>query len=80
MVSLALAIAIAETSTGQMELFFIDEGFSALDEENKSRIASALKQMEKLNKVIGFVTHDPQFAEYFDRKLMVTKGGVAKWI
>ncbi|HEY8542838.1 MAG TPA: SMC family ATPase, partial [Pseudothermotoga sp.] len=79
-VSLALAIAIAETATGQMELFFIDEGFSALDEENKSRIASALKQMEKLNKVIGFVTHDPQFAEYFDRKLIVEKGGVVKWI
>lgn len=79
-VSLALAIAIAETATGQMELFFIDEGFSALDEENKSRIASALKQMEKLNKVIGFVTHDPQFAEYFDRKLIVEKGGAVKWI
>ncbi|MFN4190196.1 MAG: AAA family ATPase [Pseudothermotoga sp.] len=80
MVSLALAIAIAETATGQMEIFFIDEGFSALDEENKSRIANTLKQMEKLNKVIGFVTHDPQFAEYFDRKLMVEKGGVVRWI
>lgn len=79
-VSLALAIAIAETATGQMEIFFIDEGFSALDQENKSRIANALKQMEKLNKVVGFVTHDPQFAEYFDRKLVIEKGGVVRWI
>lgn len=78
-VSLALAIAIAETATGQMEIFFIDEGFSALDQENKSRIANALKQMEKLNKVVGFVTHDPQFAEYFDKKLVIEKGGVVRW-
>ncbi len=78
-VSLALAIAIAEMATGNMEIFFIDEGFSALDEDNKFRIAGALKQMEKLNKIIGFVTHDPQFAEYFDKKLVVEKGGVVRW-
>ncbi|MGJ8455242.1 AAA family ATPase [Pseudothermotoga sp. U03pept] len=78
-VSLALAISIAETTAGQMEAFFIDEGFSSLDEENKLRIANALKQMEKLNKVIGFVTHDQQFADYFERKLIVEKGGVVRW-
>ncbi|MEJ5228654.1 MAG: SMC family ATPase [Pseudothermotoga sp.] len=78
-VSLALAISIAETTAGQMEAFFIDEGFSSLDEENKLRIAKALKQMEKLNKVIGFVTHDQQFADYFERKLLVEKGGVVRW-
>ncbi len=79
-VSLALAIAIAETTIGEMEAFFVDEGFSALDSENKSKMASVLKAMERLNKVIGFVTHDPEFAEYFSSKLVVEKGGVVRWM
>ncbi|KUK21975.1 MULTISPECIES: AAA family ATPase [Pseudothermotoga] len=80
LVSLSLAMSIAEIAAGQMEAFFIDEGFSALDEDNKAKVAQTLKQMEKLNRVIGFVTHDPQFAEFFDKKLVVEKGGVVKWI
>ncbi|AEH50890.1 AAA family ATPase [Pseudothermotoga thermarum] len=79
-VSLALAMAIAEATLGEMEAFFVDEGFSALDSENKSKMASVLKGMEKLNKVVGFVTHDPEFAEYFSRKLVVEKGGVVRWM
>ncbi len=78
-VSLALAIAMAEATIGEMEAFFVDEGFSSLDSENKSKLASVLKGLERLNKVIGFVTHDPEFAEYFSTKLLVEKGGVMRW-
>ncbi|MGB9789360.1 MAG: AAA family ATPase [Thermotoga caldifontis] len=80
LVSIALAMSIAEEATGEMEAFFIDEGFSSLDSDNKTKVADALKRLEKLNKVIGFVTHEPQFAEYFERKLLVEKGGKLRWI
>lgn len=80
LVSIALAMSIAEEATGEMEAFFIDEGFSSLDSDNKSKIAEALKRLERLNKVIGFVTHEPEFADYFERKLLVEKGGRLRWI
>lgn len=80
LVSIALAMSIAEEAAGEMEAFFIDEGFSSLDSDNKSKIADALKRLERLNKVIGFVTHEPEFADYFERKLLVEKGGRLRWI
>lgn len=80
LVSIALAMSIAEEATGEMEAFFIDEGFSSLDSDNKSKIADALKKFERLNKVVGFVTHEPEFADYFERKLLVEKGGRLRWI
>lgn len=80
LVSIALAMSIAEQATGEMEAFFIDEGFSSLDSNNKSKVADALRKLEKLNKVIGFVTHDPEFADYFERKLIVEKGGKLRWM
>ncbi|WP_448516814.1 AAA family ATPase [Pseudothermotoga sp.] len=79
LVSIALAMSIAEEATGEMEAFFIDEGFSSLDSDNKSKVADALKKLERLNKVIGFVTHEPEFADYFERKLIVEKGGKLRW-
>ncbi|WP_448534962.1 AAA family ATPase [Pseudothermotoga sp.] len=79
LVSIALAMSIAEQATGEMEAFFIDEGFSSLDSDNKSKVADALKKLERLNKVIGFVTHEPEFADYFERKLIVEKGGKLRW-
>uniref|UniRef100_A0A832I9U2 SMC family ATPase n=1 Tax=Pseudothermotoga hypogea TaxID=57487 RepID=A0A832I9U2_9THEM len=79
LVSIALAMSIAEQATGEMEAFFIDEGFSSLDSDNKLKVADALKRLERLNKVIGFVTHEPEFADYFDRKLIVEKGGKLRW-
>jgi len=79
LVSIALAMSIAEEATGEMEAFFIDEGFSSLDSDNKLKVADALKRLERLSKVIGFVTHEPEFADYFDRKLIVEKGGKLRW-
>ncbi|HBF69462.1 MAG TPA: hypothetical protein DDW32_02855, partial [Thermotoga sp.] len=58
------------------DAFFIDEGFSSLDTENKEKIASVLKELERLNKVIVFITHDKEFSEAFDRKLRIMGGVV----
>lgn len=80
LVSLALAVSVAETAAGEMEAFFVDEGFSSLDQVNKEKVSEILKRLERLNKVIGFVTHDPEFADYFERKLVVEGGKEIHWL
>ena len=80
LVSLALAVSVAETAAGEMEAFFVDEGFSSLDQVNKEKVSEILRKLEGLNKVIGFVTHDPEFADYFERKLVVEGGKEVHWL
>lgn len=74
LISIALAISFAEAIAGRLEAFFIDEGFSSLDSENKRKIAAILKELEKLNKVIIFVTHDREFSEEFERRVRIVGG------
>nr|3QF7_A Chain A, Rad50 [Thermotoga maritima]3QF7_B Chain B, Rad50 [Thermotoga maritima]4W9M_C Chain C, Probable DNA double-strand break repair Rad50 ATPase,Probable DNA double-strand break repair Rad50 ATPase [Thermotoga maritima MSB8]4W9M_E Chain E, Probable DNA double-strand break repair Rad50 ATPase,Probable DNA double-strand break repair Rad50 ATPase [Thermotoga maritima MSB8]4W9M_I Chain I, Probable DNA double-strand break repair Rad50 ATPase,Probable DNA double-strand break repair Rad50 ATPase len=76
LISISLAMSLAEVASGRLDAFFIDEGFSSLDTENKEKIASVLKELERLNKVIVFITHDREFSEAFDRKLRITGGVV----
>jgi len=56
LVSLALAVSVAETAAGEMEAFFVDEGFSSLfsslDQVNKEKVSEILRKLEGLNKVI----------------------------
>ncbi len=79
LVSITLAMAIAETVAGEMEAFFIDEGFSSLDSANKKKIAESLKELEKLNKVICFITHDREFSEEFDKRIILKEGMLVEW-
>ena len=74
LISIALAISFAEAIAGRLEAFFIDEGFSSLDSDNKRKMAAILKELEKLNKVIVFVTHDREFSEEFERRIRVVGG------
>jgi exonuclease SbcC len=76
LISISLAMSLAEVASGRLDAFFIDEGFSSLDTENKEKIASVLKELERLNKVIVFITHDREFSEAFDRKLRIMGGVV----
>jgi len=79
LVSITLAMAVAETVAGEMETFFIDEGFSSLDSGNKKKIAESLKELEKLNKVICFITHDKEFSEEFDKRIILREGMLVEW-
>ncbi|RKX56973.1 MAG: hypothetical protein DRP24_01805, partial [Thermotoga sp.] len=79
LVSITLAMAVAETVAGEMEAFFIDEGFSSLDSGNKKKIAESLKELEKLNKVICFITHDKEFSEEFDKRIILREGMLVEW-
>lgn len=79
LVSITLAMSLAETVAGEMEAFFIDEGFSSLDSGNKKKIAESLKELEKLNKVICFITHDREFSEEFDKRIILKEGMLVEW-
>ncbi|PLV60288.1 AAA family ATPase [Thermotoga sp. KOL6] len=76
LIAISLAMSLAEVASGRLDAFFIDEGFSSLDTGNKAKVASVLKELEKLNKVIVFITHDKEFSESFDRKLKISEGVV----
>jgi|GEM_PF-2181027 len=79
LISFALALGIAEVLAGGLEAFFIDEGFSPLDRENLGIVAHELLGLEGKGKLIGIITHDPLFADYFPVKLKV-EGGRASWV
>ncbi len=78
LVSLSLALGIAEVLAGGLEAFFIDEGFSPLDRENLGMVAHELLELDRTGKVVGIITHDPVFADYFPEKLLV-RSGMAEW-
>jgi|GEM_PF-534680 len=76
LIAISLAMSLAEVASGRLDAFFIDEGFSSLDTENKAKVASVLKELKKLNKVIVLITHDREFSNAFERKLRIEEGVV----
>lgn len=59
MVSLAMAMALAELTRGSSEVdsFFIDEGFGTLDEESLEDVLDMIHSMEQRGKSIGIISH-----------------------
>jgi exonuclease SbcC len=59
MVSLAMALALAELSRGEAELdsFFIDEGFGTLDQDSLEDVFNLLNDMQSNGKQIGLISH-----------------------
>ncbi|MCO4755659.1 MAG: SMC family ATPase [Bacteriovoracaceae bacterium] len=59
MVSLAMALALAELTRGNADLdsFFIDEGFGTLDHESLEDALSMLQDIETRGKQIGLISH-----------------------
>ncbi|MCD6552030.1 MAG: SMC family ATPase [Thermotoga sp.] len=76
LIAISLAMSLAEVASGRLDAFFIDEGFSSLDVENKAKVASVLKELKKLNKVIVLITHDREFSNAFERRLRIEEGVV----
>ena len=60
------------------DCLFIDEGFSALDQEHLELVADAILRLSQDGRMVGIVTHDPSFAHYFPLHLEV-RGGKAFW-
>ncbi len=79
LVSMAIAMAITELTTNHIDMLFIDEGFSPLDNNNIQEVAKEIQLLESTNKVIGIVTHNQDFAEQFNHILKVENGRV-EWL
>jgi len=84
LIALSLALAIPrlwlkeQGHKGSLDCLFIDEGFSPLDREHLELVADAILRLGKDGKMVGIVTHDQAFAEYFPLRLEV-KEGKAVW-
>ncbi|MEX1099849.1 MAG: SMC family ATPase, partial [Bacteriovoracaceae bacterium] len=59
MVSLAMALALAELTRGNADLdsFFIDEGFGSLDQDSLEEALEMLQDIETRGKQIGLISH-----------------------
>lgn len=83
LIALALALALSglrleERYARRTECLFIDEGFSTLDREHLDLVADAIFRLSREGKMVGIVTHDPDFAGYFPMQLEVREGMV-RW-
>jgi exonuclease SbcC len=59
MVSLAMALGLAEMTRGQAEIdsLFIDEGFGTLDHESLEDVLDMLKQIQTRGLMVGVISH-----------------------
>lgn len=74
--SLSLAIALSKIISGKYEIdaFFIDEGFGALDPEALDLVIDALEKLRiQENKLIGIISHVEKIKERFGTNLKLEK-------
>lgn len=59
MVSLAMALGLAEMTRGQAEIdsLFIDEGFGTLDQESLEDVLDMLQQIQNRGLMVGIISH-----------------------
>lgn len=59
MVSLAMALGLAEMTRGQAEIdsLFIDEGFGTLDQESLEDVLDMLAQIQTRGLMVGVISH-----------------------
>lgn len=75
MVSLALALGLAELTRGktQIDSFFIDEGFGTLDEQTLESVGDVLLNLKGRGKVIGIISHVEALTTRLPRSLKLHK-------
>ncbi|WP_297638848.1 putative bacteriocin export ABC transporter [uncultured Clostridium sp.] len=67
-------VAIARLMVKKCDLILADEPTGSLDKENRDKIFSYLKNLQKNGKTIILVTHDEEIASKCDRMIKVVKG------
>ncbi|MFA7614196.1 MAG: SbcC/MukB-like Walker B domain-containing protein, partial [Candidatus Caldatribacteriota bacterium] len=75
MVSLAMALALAEMTRGQAEIdtLFIDEGFGTLDQESLEDVLEMLNQIQNRGLMIGIISHIKTLTQALAVNLVLTK-------
>lgn len=76
MVSLAMALALAEMTRGQAEIdtLFIDEGFGTLDQESLEDVLEMLNQIQNRGLMIGIISHIKTLTHALAVNLVLNKG------
>ncbi len=75
MVSIAMALALAELTRGQTEIstLFIDEGFGTLDEDSLNDVVEMLNQIQSRGLLIGIISHVKSLTDSMPVNLHLTK-------
>ncbi len=76
--SLSLALGVSDVLSAQahLESLFIDEGFGSLDEETRERVSDILQLVkQRINRMVGIISHIPDLAERFHQRIVVKKHG-----
>jgi DNA repair protein SbcC/Rad50 len=76
--SLALALELSaqvQRSVGAVSLdcLFIDEGFGSLDPDSIAIVADSIRGLQVGGRMVGIITHLPDFIEQFDQRVFVEK-------
>lgn len=75
MVSLAMALALAEMTRGQAEIdsLFIDEGFGTLDQDSLEDVLEMLNQIQTRGLMVGVISHIKTLTDAIPVNLVLTK-------
>lgn len=75
MVSLAMALALAEMTRGQAEIdsLFIDEGFGTLDQESLEDVLDMLGQIQTRGLMVGIISHIKTLTNALPVNLVLSK-------
>ncbi len=75
MVSLAMALALAEMTRGQAEIdsLFIDEGFGTLDQDSLEDVLDMLNQIQTRGLMVGVISHIKALTNSLPVNLMLNK-------
>lgn len=75
MVSLAMALGLAEMTRGQAEIdsLFIDEGFGTLDQESLEDVLDMLQQIQTRGLMVGIISHIKALTSSIPVNLVLSK-------
>ncbi len=75
MVSLAMALGLAEMTRGQAEIdsLFIDEGFGTLDQESLEDVLDMLQQIQTRGLMVGIISHIKSLTNALPVNLVLSK-------
>jgi exonuclease SbcC len=87
MAALSLALGLADqiqanTSSINLDIMFIDEGFGSLDDHSRSQAIKVLKRLSNGDKLIGIISHVTELKQEIDNQLIVRKndkGSHVEW-
>ena len=86
--ALALALGMADqiqesSSSINLDIMFIDEGFGSLDDHSRNQAVKVLQQMANGSKLIGIISHVAELKQEIEDQLIVIKddeGSHIRWL